>query len=92
MVTKKELARQLAEKRDISITEANSIISDVLDSIMFSVAKGNKVQVIGFGSFEKRTLAPKTARNPQTGQPVEVPERTTVKFKPGRAFLDVVED
>lgn len=57
---------------------------------MNAVAKGEKVSIMGFGSFEKSVRAPRVGRNPQTGEKIDIPERAAPVFKAGKAFKDAV--
>ena len=65
---------------------AEAALSAVLDSITAAVKKGDKVQLIGFGTFEMKTRAARTGRNPQTGAAMKIAASTTLAFKPSSVF------
>lgn len=67
---------------------AEEIVNLVFDRIMDSVASGYKVRINGFGAFEAKHRAPRTARNPRTNEPVRIPARVLPVFTPGKDFKD----
>jgi len=69
---------------------APGAVEAVLDAIARELAAGGSVSVTGFGTFKTAKRAPRTARNPQTGEPAAVPARTVPKFLPGQNLLDLV--
>ena len=75
----------LKAKKDVE-----KAISATLETVKEEVAKGGKVQVVGFGTFEARTRKARMGKNPQTKQAVEIPAATVPAFKAGKAFKDVV--
>ncbi len=83
-VTKRELVQRIAEKTGIQQISAKEVIQSFLDEIINELAKGNRLEFRDFGVFEPKSKAQRVARNPRTGEKVEVPEKTTVKFKVGR--------
>ena len=89
-MTKTELIAALATKLETSKRDAGVIIDAVLDEIMHQVANGEKVTVPGFGTFEPVYRAARAARNPATGDAVEVPAKVTPKFTPGATFKNTV--
>ena len=91
-MNKADLVAELAEKLDINQADAAAAIEGALDIIVRSVAQGKSVTIMGFGTFEARDRAPRTARNPHTGEPVPVPATRTPAFRPGNYFRTVVKD
>lgn len=91
-MNKADLAAELAEKLDINQADAAAAIEGALDIIVRSVAQGKSVTIMGFGTFEARERAPRTARNPHTGDPIEVPATRSPAFRPGNYFRAVVKD
>ncbi|WP_106476829.1 HU family DNA-binding protein [Phytohalomonas tamaricis] len=87
---KPELAAAIAEQADISKDKASQVLNVILDEIASNVAKGNDVNLIGFGSFTIRERAARTGKNPQTGEPLNIPASKTVAFKPGKGLKDAV--
>jgi DNA-binding protein HU-beta len=65
-------------------------VTYLFDSIVEEVAAGNKVQLVGFGSFEPRTRSARKGRNPRTGEEIDIPASTTVGFSAGKTFKDAV--
>lgn len=89
-MNKGELVDKVAEKANISKKQADEIVSATISSIMEAVASGDKVTLVGFGSFEPRQRAEREGRNPQTGQPVVIPAATVPGFSAGKLFKEMV--
>ena len=87
---KPELAAAIAERADLSKDKASQVLNVILDEITGSVAKGQDVSLIGFGSFTVRERAARTGKNPQTGESLTIPASKTVSFKAGKALKDAV--
>lgn len=81
------ISDRLGDKK--SATEA---VNAVLDTIQHTVAQGDKVAITGFGVFEKSERAARTARNPATGAPINVPRSFVPKFRAGADFKALVND
>ena len=93
MVTKKDIVKTIADRHtDFTQKEIGEILEDFFDIVRTSVAKGEKVSLLKFGNFESKVRAARTARNPQTGETMEVPACTVPKFKPASAFKDIVKE
>ncbi|WP_198348281.1 HU family DNA-binding protein [Plantactinospora sp. KBS50] len=88
-MNKAELIEALADRLGDRKT-ATAALDAVLAEIQASVAKGDKVAITGFGSFEKRERGARTARNPRTGEPVKVKKTSVPAFKPGTGFKEMV--
>ena len=91
-ITKRELVQRIAEKTGLQQVNAKDIIQTFLDEIIVELAHGNRLEFRDFGVFEPRTRACRVARNPRTGAKVEVPPKTTVKFKVGRLMKKRMQD
>ena len=89
-MTKKELAKKIAEEQVISQNQANAIVDSVFDSIAAAVAAGEKVSIPSFGTFVTKTRAARTGRNPRTKETVEIPASTVPVFKAGKEFKEKV--
>ena len=89
-MTKAELVTMVAEKADLTKKDAEKAISAVVDSISETLAKGEKIQLVGFGTFEVAERAARTGKNPQTGKAIQIPASKAPKFKAGKALKDVV--
>lgn len=90
-MNKAELINVIAEKGGYSKKEADKALATVLDSITGALESGEKVTLVGFGTFEVRDRAAKVAMNPVTKAPVDVPARKVPAFKAGSALKAVVD-
>ena len=90
-MTKSEMAEKLGEKLNIKKQQAEQVINIFTNSIIEALAKGDKVEIRGFGSFRVRQRAAKEGRNPKTGEKVFVPEKKVPFFKTGKDFREVVD-
>jgi DNA-binding protein HU-beta len=90
IVNKAQLIDAVASKLDISRRSAGDTVDAVLDGITGAIISGDKVSLTGFGTFETTRRAARTARNPRTGESVDVPAATVPKFRPGQALKDEV--
>ena len=82
-VTKNQLVNRIADKTSVHQVNARDVIQGFLDEIIEELSKGNRLEFRGFGIFKPKTKAPRRARNPRTGEPIDVPAKSTVKFKAG---------
>lgn len=89
-MNKGELVDAVAEKASITKKEADAVLSAVLETIVESVAAGDKVTLIGFGSFEKRNRAAREGHNPKTGEKMHIAASTAPGFSAGKAFKEKV--
>ena len=83
-VTKRDLVQRIAESTGVQQQKAKEVIQSFLDQIIHELSSGNRLEFRDFGVFEPKAKAPRTARNPRTGEQIQVPEKVTVKFKAGR--------
>jgi len=83
--SKDKLASDLADLRNVSKASAAETIDALFNLITGAVEAGEKVTLRGFGTFEMKTRAARTGRNPQTGLPVEIPAKTALTFKAAKA-------
>lgn len=90
-MTKAELVDAVAKKADLTKKDAGAAVSAVLDSIAGALSLHQKVQLVGFGTFEVRKRAAREGRNPQDPtKKIKIPARTVPAFKPGKALKDKV--
>jgi len=95
-VTKSEMAEKLAKKADISQAKAAEIVDIIFSTkpgegiIAVELDAGREVAIAGFGKFDTRRSKARTGRNPQTGEPVDIPARTVAKFSPAKGLKDRV--
>ncbi|AWM75416.1 DNA-binding protein HU [Lactobacillus kimbladii] len=90
-INKSELTKEVSAKTDLKQKDAEKVIDALIESIKDNLAKGEKVQIIGFGSFEVRNRAARKGRNPQTGKTLTIPATKVPAFKPGKALKDAVK-
>jgi DNA-binding protein HU-beta len=90
-MNKTELVKEVAQKVGISQKDAATVLQTVLNQIAQALQKEEKVQVFGFGTFEVRERAARTARNPQTGEEMYVPESKVPAFKAGKELKEAVK-
>ncbi|WP_184403541.1 HU family DNA-binding protein [Geomicrobium halophilum] len=91
-MNKTDLINAVAEQADISKKEASKAVDSVFDNITETLKDGNKVQLVGFGSFEVRERASRKGRNPQTGDEIEIPATKNPAFRPGKQLKDAVNE
>ena len=89
-MNKAELVAAIAEKANFTKKDAEAALNAVTASIEEALIKGEKVQLIGFGTFETRKRAARTGRNPQTGKELKIAASTVPAFKAGKALKDKV--
>jgi DNA-binding protein HU-beta len=89
-MTKNELIAISAEKAGMTKKDAEKAVSAVLEAITAELAAGNRVQLAGYGTFETKTRAARTGRNPKTNETIEIAASTSVGFKPAKALKDAV--
>ena len=90
-MNKTELIAAVAEQAGLSKKDADKAVNAALDIIVDTVAKGDKVQIVGFGNFEVRTRSARTGLNPRTKEPIDIPASKLPAFKAGKSFKDAVE-
>ena len=91
-MNKTELIMAVAEKAELSKKDADKAVNAMLDTIMETVALEEKVQIVGFGTFEIRNRSERQGRDPRTNSPITIPASKVPAFKVGRAFKNAVED
>lgn len=90
-MNKVELINKVAEKSGLKKKDVEAAVNALLDSISEALAEGEKVQLIGFGTFETRKRKARNGRNPQTGEVIEIPESSVPAFKPGNKLKEVTK-
>lgn len=89
-MTKAELVVNVAEKAGLNRKEAEKAVSAVFETIKNALVEGDKVQIIGFGTFENRERSARTGRNPRTGAPIDIPSSKLPSFKAGKGLKEAV--
>jgi DNA-binding protein HU-beta len=90
-MNKTDLINEVAEAAELSKKDATKAVDALFDAIQDTLAKGDKVQLIGFGNFEVRERSARKGRNPQTGEEIEIAASKVPAFKPGKALKDAVK-
>ena len=89
-MNKAELAAAVAAKTGASKKDSEKAVNAVFEAITESLVKGDKVQLVGFGSFEIKERAARVGRNPRTKEEIEIPASRVPAFKAGKALKDAV--
>lgn len=89
-MNKAELIASVAEKAELTKKDAEKAVAAVLASIEEALAGGDKVQLVGFGTFEIRERAARKGRNPQTGEEIDIAAAKVPVFKAGKALRESV--
>ena len=89
-MNKAELINVVSEAAEVSKKDAETVITATFDAITDALKEGEKVQLVGFGSFEVKKRAARVGRNPKTKEPIEIPESTVPVFKAGKVLKDTV--
>lgn len=88
-MTKSSLIEKVAAKVDgLTVKQTEIIIDTVFESMKDSLARGEKIEIRGFGNFRLRERRPRKARNPKTGESVDVPRKLALHFKMGKALKE----
>ena len=89
-MNKSELINAVAVSAEVSKKEAEAVITAALDAITAALKEGDKVQLVGFSSFEVKKRAARVGRNPKTKETIEIPASVVPVFKAGKALKDAV--
>lgn len=85
-----ELIQQVAEEANLTKTQTQDVVRALLKTIVKVVADGDKVTLVGFGSFEPKVRSAREGRNPQTGETLQIPAATVPAFSAGKTFREAV--
>lgn len=89
-MNKTELVAAIAEKTELSKKDAEKALKAFTEVVTDELAKGEKIQLVGFGTFEVSQRAAREGRNPQTGKTIKIKASKAPKFKAGKALKEVV--
>lgn len=89
-MTKSELIANVAEKSGLDRKQADKAVAAIFDTIKKALIEGDKVQIIGFGTFENRTRSARKGRNPRTGAEIDIPQSKLPSFKAGKGLKEAV--
>ncbi len=90
-MTKAELIAKIADEAGLSKKDAEKALNATIAGITGALKKGDKVALVGFGTFETRKRAARKGKNPQTGAEIKIPATTTPAFKAGKALKEAVK-
>lgn len=90
-MNKTELVASVAEKAGLTKKQADAAVAAVIASVEESLKKGEKVALVGFGTFEVKTRAARKGRNPATGKSIKIAASKAPAFKAGKAFKDSIQ-
>jgi DNA-binding protein HU-beta len=90
-LTKGQLIKTLADKSELSKKQAGQVLDDLINIIVSSTKKGDRISISGFGIFELKHYKARQARNPQTGETINVPAKKKFRFKPAKALKDSIK-
>ena len=91
-MNKAELVAAIADKAELSKKDAEKALKAFTDIVTEELKKGEKIQLVGFGTFEVTERAAREGRNPQTNEPMSIPASKAPKFKAGKALKDAVNE
>lgn len=89
-MNKNDLVGVVAEKANITKSQAAEAVDAVFDAVTQSLKKGDEVRLVGFGTFSVNKRAATTGRNPATGATIKIPASNQAKFKPGKGLKDAI--
>ena len=89
-MNKTELVAAIAEKTELSKKDSEKALKAFIEVVSEELKKGEKIQLVGFGTFEVASRAARTGKNPQTGKAIEIAACKAPKFKAGKALKDIV--
>lgn len=90
-MNKTELIAALAEKAEVSKKDAEKVLNAFVETVQDAVKAGDKVQLVGFGTFESKARAAREGKNPQTGEVIKIAACKVPAFKAGKAFKDMLK-
>ena len=91
-MNKAELVAEVAKLADLNKKQADAAVAAVIDAVTYALKKGEKVKLVGFGSFEAKERAARMGRNPKTKEEIKIPATKVATFKAGKALKDAVAD
>ncbi len=89
-MNKTDLVTSMAEKGELSKKDAEKALNAFIESVEETLSKGDKIQLVGFGTFEVRERAARKGRNPQTKEEIDIPATKAPVFKVGKGLKDIV--
>ena len=90
-MNREELIAEISKSAKVTKKVASEVLTATIDAIQTTVKKGDKVTLVGFGTFESRKRAARTGRNPQTGKEIKIDAKTVPAFSAGKKFKELVK-
>lgn len=90
-MNKNDLITRISQKSEMTKKDVETVLNGFIDEVTDALVAGEKVQLIGFGTFETRRRAKRSGRNPQTGDVIEIPEANVPAFKAGSRLKEAVK-
>lgn len=89
-MNKAELVNHIADRTELTKTDVSSVVEATIEAIVESVSQGEKVSILGFGSFERRQRNARQGLNPKTGDKIDIPAKLVPAFTAGKRFKDKI--
>ena len=90
-MNKEELLTEISKKSKVTKKDAGLVLDAMINTIQNTIKKGNKVTLVGFGTWERRQRAARTGRNPQTGKEIKIAAKKVPAFSAGKKFKELVK-
>lgn len=90
-MNKAELVKEMAEIAGTTKANAEKLLDAFMEAVTRAISKGDKVVLVGFGTFQVVTRSARNGRNPRTGEPIKIPAKKVVKFTPGKKLEEAVK-
>jgi len=91
MANKAELVSRVAQRAGLKKVDVEKVVNAFLEEVKDTLRSGEKLTLVGFGTFKVVTLAAREGRNPQTGAPIKIPARKAVRFKAGKLLSECLK-
>lgn len=89
-MNKRELVQHIAGETELTTVQVHKVVTSLIDITMRTLQAGDTLMLQGFGTFRPLFQTERPGRNPKTGEPKQIRSRTSVKFKPGKGLLDIL--
>ena len=89
-MNRKELVTQVAKNLELPLNQVDKVITTTLDVVRKTIKRGDNVSLVGFGSFTKMQRKARAGVNPSTGKKIQIKAKNVVKFRPGKAFTELL--
>ncbi|MEH7342655.1 HU family DNA-binding protein [Bacillus sp. JJ1532] len=90
-MNKTELVKAVSTQTELTLKDAGNVVDAIVETITNTLAKEDRIQLIGFGTFEVRERSARKGRNPQTGEEIEIAASKVPAFKPGKELKEAVK-